>query len=444
MKRSTSIGVSIAAAAVLAACSVPGGAGGAGNGVPADGSATVQADKLTVWVNPADPDAIMKVYERYTAETGVKFDIVEMPSDAFESGVQTRWASGERPDVLEYHATSLFWALNPEQNLYDLSGMPFVAREKEILKNAGSFKGKVYGAITDTPSLFGQFYNKKVFSQYGLKVPETYADLAAICQTLKARAPGVTPIFESGGSGWPTQIMGGLMYMGSAQQSENWAQKVLDRQTTFDAPGSPFVEGLKAYKGLQDAGCFNSDVTTAKFESSIAAVSEGKAAIVALPSGLLDMFTQQLGGDPARTAETIGFAYPSAKGAVSAWAPNVAGTWYVPKTGDAKRESTALAFVQWATDKGYQEFVNQSGTFPVLEGAQPPAGGYQGVHQELKAAYDKSTAFAFNSNLTGFNSAFPNYMTGLLSGSETPESVAKKSQTTFEQAAKAAGLPGWK
>lgn len=443
MKRSTSIGMCIASLIALAACSVPGGGGG-GGGVPADGTAQVQADKLTVWVNPSDPDAVMNVYDRFTKETGVTFEIVEMPSDAFESGVQTRWASGERPDVLEYHATSLFWALNPEQNLYDLSGMPFVKREREILRSAGTFNGKVYSAITDTPSLFGLFYNKKVFGQHGLQIPKTYDDLAALCTTLKAKAPGVAPIFESGGSSWSTQILGGLMYMGSAQQSDQWAQKLLARQTSFDAPGSPFIAGLTAYKGFQQAGCFNSDATTAQFEDSIVAVTEGRAAMVALPSGLLDMFTAQLGGDKARTAETIGVAYPSARGAVSAWAPNVAGTWYVPKTGDAKRESTALAFVQWATDKGYQEFVNQSGTFPVLDGAQPPGGGYAGVHKELKEAYDTSTAYAFNSNIPGFNSEFANYVTGLLSGSETPESAAKRSQTAFEQAAKAAGLPGWK
>jgi raffinose/stachyose/melibiose transport system substrate-binding protein len=437
-----SIGVSIASLTLLAACSVPGG-GGSGGGVPADGTAEIQADKLTVWVNPADPDAVMNVYERFTKETGVQFEIIEMPTDAFESGVQTRWASGERPDILEYHATSLFWALNPEQNLYDLSGMPFVEREREILQSAGSFNGKVYAAITDTPSLFGLFYNKPVFDQYGLEIPETYEDLAGICRTLQAGAPGVTPIFESGGSAWPTQILAGLMYMGSAQQSENWAQQVLDHEQTFDAPGGPFIAGLTAYQGLQQSGCFNSDVTTAQFEDSIAAVSEGRAAMVALPSGLLDMFTDQLGGDEARTAETIGFAYPSATGAVSAWAPNVAGTWYVPKTGDAQREATALAFIQWATGEGYQEFVNESGTFPVLDGAEPPAGGYTGVREELRAAYEKSTAFAFNSNLPGFNSEFANYLTGMLSGSETPESVAQRSQTAFEQAAKAAGLPGW-
>ncbi|WP_158563840.1 ABC transporter substrate-binding protein [Jiangella anatolica] len=433
----------VAALAVGSACSNPGAGGDSGTEVSADGTAEVQADRLTVWVNPADPDAVMNVYDRFTEETGVEFEIIEMPSDAFESGVQTRWASGERPDILEYHATSLFWALNPEQNLYDLSEMPFVERERDILDFAGSFDGKVYAAITDTPSLFGIFYNRNVFAQYGLEVPQTLDDLASICATLQAEAPGVTPIFESGGSAWPTQILSGLMAMGSAQQADGWSQQVLEQETTFDAPDSPFTAGIAAYRGLHDSGCFNSDATTAVFEDSIVAVSEGTAAMVALPSGLLDMFTAQLGGDVAVTNETIGFAYPSADGAVSAWAPNVAGTWYVPKTGDAERESTALAFIQWVTGDGYQDFVDESGTFPVLEGAEPPASGITGVREELQRAFEDSTAYAFNSDLIGFNSEFANYMTGLLSGSETPESIAERSQTAFEQAARAAGLPGW-
>jgi raffinose/stachyose/melibiose transport system substrate-binding protein len=443
MKRSLLIAAGIGTAAMLlAACSNPGGSDTSG-GVQADGSAEIQADRLTVWVNPADPNAVMNVYDRFTEETGVEFDIVEMPTDAFDSAIKTRWASGERPDLLEYHATSLFWALNPEENLYDLSGLPFVERERDILQDAGSFNGKVYAAITDTPSLFGIFYNRNVFAQYELEIPETYEDLAAICGTLQSEAPGIAPIFESGGSAWPMQILGGLMYMGSAQQSENWAQQVLDGETTFDAEGSPFVAALEAYNRLYESGCFNSDATTAQFEDSIAAVSDGTAAMVALPSGLLDMFTAQLGGDAALTDATIGFAYPSADGAVSAWAPNVAGTWYVPRTGDAERESTALAFIEWVTGEGYQAFVDESGTFPVLEGADPPAGGITGVRQELKEAYETSTAFAFNSNLSGFNTEFPNYITGMLSGSETPQSVAERAQTVFEQAASAAGLPGW-
>jgi raffinose/stachyose/melibiose transport system substrate-binding protein len=142
MKRSIHVGVAlVAAATLLSACSTPGGGGGE---VAADGTAEIVAKELTVWVNPADPDAVMNVWARFEEETGVDVEIIEMPADAFESGVQTRWQAGERPDILEYHATSLFWALNPAENMYDLSNMPFVEREQDILDYAASLNGVVY------------------------------------------------------------------------------------------------------------------------------------------------------------------------------------------------------------------------------------------------------------------------------------------------------------
>lgn len=434
-------GVVAAFALSLSACSSPSGSDG-GSGVPADGSAKVKAKKLTVWTNAADSAAIRDVYKRFGDKFGVKMNIVAIPADTYETQVQTKWASGDRPDILEYHATSLFWALNPAKNLVDMSHMPYVAKSGKMYDVAGSLEGKVYAAITDTPALLDLFYNKKVFEKNGLQAPQTYADIENICTTLKKNDPSVAPIWESGGSVWPTQILGAIMYMGSAQKSDDWANKVLQKKTTIDAPGSPFKASLEEYKKLHDMGCFNKDATTAKFEDSVKAVADGKAAMVALHSGLISMFNAQFGGDTAKTDATIGFAYPSADGAVSAWAPNLSGTWYVPKTGNDAKESTALAFIQYATGAGYQDYVNATKTFPVLEGATLPEGG-QGLTQQVEAAYKDSTQLAFNSNLPGFNAAFANYLTGILSGSETPADGAKKSQKVFKQAATAAHLPGW-
>ncbi|CAM5601662.1 Binding protein MsmE OS=Streptomyces griseorubiginosus OX=67304 GN=msmE_1 PE=4 SV=1 [Streptomyces griseorubiginosus] len=78
----------------------------------------------------------------------------------------------------------------------------------------------------------------------------------------------------------------------------------------------------------------------------------------------------------------------------------------------------------------------------MLDGATPPT-GVQGLAQQVADAYKDSSQLAFNSNLIGYNSQGAAYLTGILSGSETPADAAKKSQKAFEQAATAAGLPGW-
>ncbi|MFJ9005458.1 ABC transporter substrate-binding protein [Streptomyces canus] len=441
MKGTKRRGAAAAILSVLAmtACSNPRVEGD--SGPPGDGQATVQAKELTVWTNSADPVSIRNVYDRFSKKYGVKMNIVEIAADGFENQVQTKWVSGDRPDILEYHATSASWALNPARNMVDLSKMPYVAKSGDLYQHVGAYRGKVYAAVTQSPGVFGIFYNKKVLKEAGLRPPETYDDLSRICTVLKAEDPAVNPLWESGGSQWATQILGGILYMSSAQKRDNWAQKVMDKKAAFDDRSGPFVAGASAYDRLRKDGCFNKDATTAKFETSVKSVADGSSAMVALGSDL-SPFNQEFGGDTDKTDATIGFAAVSADGPIASWAPNVSGTWYVPKSGDAGRQSTALAFIKYATGEGYQQYIDESKTAPLLSGFKEPS-GVQHLQQQITAAYEGNSALAFNTDLVGFSDRFPTYTTGILSGQETPQGVGKKAQTAFEQGAKAAGLQGW-
>ncbi|MFF7984190.1 ABC transporter substrate-binding protein [Streptomyces sp. NPDC007901] len=441
MKGVTRRGAAAGILGVLAmtACSNPGAGGD--SGPPGTREATVQAKELTVWTNSADPESIRNVYERFGEKYGVKMNIIEIAADGFENQVQTKWAGGDRPDILEYHATSAFWALNPARNMVDLSSMPYVAKSGDLYKHVGAYRGKVYAVVTQSPGLFGIFYNKNVLEKAGLRAPKTYDDLSHICSVLKAKDPAVNPLWESGGSQWPTQILGGILYMSSAQKQDDWAQKVMDKKTVFDDRNGPFVAGVSAYDRLRKDGCFNRDATTATFEASVRSVADGSSAMVALGSDL-SPFNEEFGGDTRKTDATVGFAAVSADAPVAAWAPNVSGTWYVPKTGDARRQSTALAFIKYATGEGYQQYIDESKTPPLLSGFEEPS-GVQHLQQQITDAYKRNSALAFNTDLVGFSDRFPTYTTGILSGQEAPQGVGKKAQTAFEQGAEAAGLPGW-
>ncbi|MFI1736034.1 ABC transporter substrate-binding protein [Streptomyces acidicola] len=441
MKMLVRAGCMLAATSLLmTACSAHNSSGG--ESVTADGTAKVQAKTLTVWTNSADPAFVTDAYKTFGKKFGVKMNIVKISADGFESQVQTKWASGDRPDLLEYQATSLFWALNPAANMIDMSDMPFVKKSGDLYDSAGSYKDKVYAAVTGTPSLFGLFYNKKVLADAGLAVPKTYADLENACTTLKKKEPDVVPLWESGGSQWPTQILAGLMYLGSEEKDAHYVDKVLDHKATLDDPDGPFVAAMTEYKKLQKMGCFNKDATTAKFEDSVKAVSEGSAAMVALHSGLVSMIAQQFGGSAAKASETVGWASPSQKDATAVWAPNVSGTWFVPKSDSTDKQSTALAFIQWITGDGYKDYVDAQQSFPILSGATTPS-NYPELQKEIQKSYESSRSLAFNTNLVGFNAQFPVYASGLLSGQYTPAEVGKLAQKALAQGAKTANLAGW-
>lgn len=424
----------------LTACSANNTGGGSGSGVPADGTAAVKAKELTVWTSSADAKYVRNAYKAFGEKFGVKVNLVELPADGIENQVQTKWASGDRPDLLEYHATALFWALNPAANMVDLSAMPYVGRSGGMYQDAGSFDGKVYAAITVGPGQFGMYYNKKVLADAGLGAPKNYTDVENICTTVKQKAPGVAPIYEAGGSQSPTQIQI-LDYLAGIEKERQYSQQILAKKATLDDPQGPFVAALTEYKKLQTMGCFNTDATTAKSETSYKALADGRAALLPQNTSVLPSLTAVYGNDLAKTSAAIGWATPSANGTTSAWSPSFNGTWYVPKTGKGDRESTALAFVQWITTDGYQAYLRDTGRFPALSGAQ--AGTPTGIQQQFADSYAGDKALAVNANLVGFSAQFPTIMTGLLSGQYTPAQAGQLAQKALAQGAKAAHLAGW-
>jgi raffinose/stachyose/melibiose transport system substrate-binding protein len=430
-----------AAGLALSACSANNGtSGGSATGVAADGTAKVDAKQLTVWTSSADAAYVRDAYTAFGKEFGVKINLVELPATGIENQVQTRWASGARPDLLEYHATALFWALNPAANLIDMSRMPYVKQSGKTYDSVGSFDGKIYAAVTVGPGQFGMFYNKQVLAAAGLSAPTDYADVEHICTVLKQKDPGVAPIFEAGGDQSPTQIQV-IDYLASIESSNGYVEQVLAKKTSLADPSGPFIAALTEYKKLQTMGCYNSDATTATAAQSFAALADGKAALVAQNTSQLSTLTADFGNSVAKTSAAIGWAVPSATGAVSAWSPSFNGTWYVPKTGNTASESTALAFIQWITTDGYQNYLTETGRVAALSNGSQSS--FTGIQQQFADTYASDKSLAFNSDLVGFSAQFPTIMTGLLSGQYTPTKAGQLAQQALTQGATAAHLPGW-
>jgi raffinose/stachyose/melibiose transport system substrate-binding protein len=419
-------GVAVIAAVGLTACSSDSGSGD-----------TVTS--LTMWHNSADSPALLQMYQDFEAESGIAIELVDIPSDSFETTTMTKWSAGDRPDILEYHPTTTsMLPLNPAANMQPLTDMAFVGESGDIYSSMGSLDGTVYAAITGFPSIFGVYYNKQVFADAGLSAPESFADLATLCTALKPT--GVAPIWESGGSAWPTQILP-LIYLANANEGNAYGAAVGSNEEALDAPGSPFVKGLQAYADLRDQGCFNADATSATFEDGLKAVYAGTAAMTALHSDTYASLLADAGDDAATLSATVGFVPVAATSAASSWAGGPLGTYFAPKTGNGAREKAALQFIEYATGAGYQSLVDAGPSFPVISSATTPT-GFSELQLAYQAAYEGPNAVAFNSNIAGFGQ-FVTETTKLLAGQTTPEEAAASMQTAVAQASKAAGIPGW-
>lgn len=86
--------------------------------------------------------------------------------------------------------------------LMDLTDQPFVKNYDEAtIKDAGTYNGKVYAVNLGRVSYSGIYYNKDLFAANNVKVPTTWPELVAACETFKKIN---IPCMTAGGKdGWP-------------------------------------------------------------------------------------------------------------------------------------------------------------------------------------------------------------------------------------------------
>lgn len=403
----------------------------------ADGGSAPGGVTLTMWHNSADPQPLKDLFKRYEAASGNKLELVEIPTDNFEATTQSKWATGDRPDILSYHGLRTFaMNLNPAKNMVDLSDRPFVAKQGTLTEVLRQADGKIYATAIGFPQVFGYYYNKKVLAEAGVQPPKNYDEVLAACDVLKTKAPGVAPVFSAAGSVWPTGI-NTLDYMASYQKNDAFASSILSGEAKFTDPDGPFLKAAGVDVQLREKGCFNKDAATAKFEDSMKALFEGKAAMVGQHSDMVGILNTLAGGDTKKVDETIGFLGIAAEGPTASFAPSPFGTFYVPKTGDEAKQKAAIGFIDWVTGEGYAQYVAEAKAPVVLGGTPTPE--LQGLWKDIDAAWKADPALFFSSNIPGIGSILINETAKLVLGQTTPEEVAQKFQVAYEQAKTAAG-----
>lgn len=401
--------------------------------------AQAQGVTLTLWHNTQDTPAVLELYKAYEAKSGNRIELVDIPADDFQATTLTRWASGDRPDVLEYFPNlANLDRLNPSQTLIDLSSEEFVQRSAIYSLGGRASDGKVYAAITTFPETWGLYYNKKVLADHGLEPATTFDEVLAQCAVLSKS--GITTLHQAGGSVWPVYAIP-LVYA-SGITEEGWVEDVVNKKARFDDPDSPWVVAMQAWLDMKDANCYNSDMTTATFEQSTRAVYSGEAAYQMIHSNIAAVYLDAAGGDAAALDAAVGFTGVGAKEPKTVMNAGPIGSFMLPKTGDATREAAALDFIRFITGEGYPAYIQASGTFPIQDGVPAPEASQ--LLKDIKAAYDKGPrVILINQNVPGGDGNGLQIVSEVTVGQLTPEQAGAQLQQGVEAAARAQGIPGW-
>jgi raffinose/stachyose/melibiose transport system substrate-binding protein len=168
-------------------------------GLGASGARTAGSDQITIGAllhlstKPAF-DVLIPNFERYYP------NITVVPSYApgFVGLYQQEaieLAAGNAPPILETTAgcgaPDAICVLVKAGDLAPMVGVPWAKRQPQLLTSLEKH-GPVLLAFTAGMSAFGMFTDDPLFARLGLKVPETFAQLLAVCQ--KAKADGTIAV----------------------------------------------------------------------------------------------------------------------------------------------------------------------------------------------------------------------------------------------------------
>jgi raffinose/stachyose/melibiose transport system substrate-binding protein len=182
-------------------------AGGGSQGSSSGGTKSAGKPVITVLIQTdttfTGAEAVLKTAAE---KLGVELQVEIRPAGGDgENIVKTRLAAGDMADLFLYNTGSLLQALNPEQNIVDLTNEPWMARVTDSFKTAASVKGRVYAVPFGSTSIGAWLYNKRIYRELGLQVPHTWKDLLANMD--KIQAAGKTALIGAYKDTWTSQLI---------------------------------------------------------------------------------------------------------------------------------------------------------------------------------------------------------------------------------------------
>jgi raffinose/stachyose/melibiose transport system substrate-binding protein len=241
-------------------------------------------------------------------------------------------------DIFFYNSGSLMQALNPEQNILDLTNEPFQANVIDSFKTTVSFNGKVYGAPRTSSIGGGWMYNKKVYADLGLAIPKTWAELMA--NNDKIKAAGITPIIGTYKDTWTSQLIVLADYYNVQAEVPTFAADYTGNKAKYATTPA----ALRSFEKLQETvGYMNKDYLATTYDAGMKMLAEGKGAHYPMLTFAVPVIAQN---NPDQINDIGFFAQPgdsADKNGLTVWMPDAV---YIYKNTEHPDEAKKfLAFI---------------------------------------------------------------------------------------------------
>ncbi|MFS0726538.1 ABC transporter substrate-binding protein [Paenibacillus sp. 1P07SE] len=213
-------------------------------------------------------------FEAQHPEIKIETDFIQ--NAYYTAGIKARLLGGEKLDVFDTWSPSLFaeFLRLGDQVYLDLTSSAFLMDFLPSSLDPVTIDGRVYG-VPEVMHSDGLIYNKTMFEELGLSVPQTWEELLHVCETL--RESGAIPIALDSEWWVPQFIFGSILTSNGADSA--WTAMLEAGKVQVSHP--LFVEAMEKTKQLVTEGYVPDNWVSLKHEQSKDLIGKGRAAMIA-------------------------------------------------------------------------------------------------------------------------------------------------------------------
>ncbi|WP_069999354.1 ABC transporter substrate-binding protein [Cellulosilyticum sp. I15G10I2] len=246
--------------------------------------------------------------------------------------------------------------LAQSDQLFEITGEEYLNNFTDGVIDSAKVNDKVYG-IPMTAQSYVVWYNKDIFTKYGLSEPTTMSEMDKVCEVLKSN--NEIP-FVTYGKSDQLHVFIGLLYNDLLSNNTEWLNKLTTGEAKWTDEAS--IKAIKKFEEWVDKGYILDGSLSLDDTQAYQAFSQGKAAMIPNGAWSIDKFAE---AEPP--FEVGAFAYVSNEGTANK-APYVNGT-IMTVAAQSKNAKSASTFLNWISQpENAQLWCNEAKQFGTVKG----------------------------------------------------------------------------
>lgn len=387
-------------------------------------------------------DATNAAFKAIEEKENVKFEFEEVAEgDAGEQIIFAKMATHDVPDILWWQSAGAANIKMGADKFEDLSGDWMKNYDENALKTSSyTIDDRLIRAPFGEAVVYGVCYNKQIFKDNNLEIPNTWDEMVAIMDKLKDT--GIIPMYYSGNDPWTLQIMP-LDSFAKEGKKRGDVQQLIDGLNTNKIKWTDLTEvkdALNKTKSMLDDGYVQETFLSDTYQDAQQALLDGEAAMYIHATWITNEL-EKLTSD-VEELDNLGF-FPipmNDETKVSAFiTPN---GFYVPKK--AKHKDLAKKIVMELSGKTAAEaYFNAKPGIPFIKGIT--VDNLYGIQKDAAAIIDSGNTLPPAIDYIKYSAGtFDTYIADILVENMTVDDMLKLIDEGFEKQALDLGDENWK